>query len=642
LTVRVSTAAILAVLIGTTSLLLQARGQAPQATKRLVPAELADTSWIDRLRDAQIAAATNIGVFHDFTFTDSLASSGITFRGHIVDDAASTYKAVHYDHGSGIAVADVDGDGRLDIYFVSQAGGNQLWKNAGGGRFENITDTAGVGMAGTIGVAASFADIDNDGDADLYVTTVRGGNRLFENDGHGRFRDISASSGLNYVGHSSGAVFFDYNKDGRLDLFLVNVGKYTTDVIGGDPYKYYVGFADGFQGHLHPERRERSLLFRNNGRNTFTNVTTAMGLTDYSWSGDASIVDVNEDGWPDLYLLNMQGDDQYYENQAGKAFVKKSRAVLPKTSWGAMGIKVFDVNNDGKLDILITDMHSDMSHEVGPDQEHGKSMMMWPEAFRGSGTTSIWGNSLFIKDGPNRFHEASDAMNAENYWPWGPSVGDLNADGFDDVFIASGMGYPFRYSVNSVKLNDRGRRFADAEFVLGVEPRKNGVTEPVFELDASGKDRGHRDAAGASGRLSIWGARSTRSAAIFDVDGDGDQDIVTNEFDDAPMVLASNLSSKKNIHYANVRLVGTASNRDGLGAVVTLTAGGATFVKQMDGKSGYLSQSAMPLFFGLGDATAVDRIDVAWPSGRRQSVTAGITMNGMTTITEPAADSTAR
>jgi hypothetical protein len=221
-------------------------------------------------------------------------------------------------------------------------------------------------------------------------------------------------------------------------------------------------------------------------------------------------------------------------------------------------------------------------------------------------------------------------------------VGDLNADGFDDVFIASGMGYPFRYSVNSVKLNDRGRRFADAEFVLGVEPRKNGVTEPVFELDASGKDRDHRDAAGATGRLSIWGAKSTRSAAIFDVDGDGDQDIVTNEFDDVPMVLTSNLSSKKAIHYVNVRLVGTASNRDGLGAVVTLTAGGATFVKQMDGKSGYLSQSAMPLFFGLGDATAVDRIDVVWPSGRRQSVTAGITMNGTTTITEPAADSTAR
>jgi len=632
----------LAGLVGTTSLYLHAREQAPQPTKRLVPAELADTSWLDRLRAAQLASAKDISVFHDFTFTDALASTGITFHGHVVEDAAKTYKAVHYDHGTGLSVADVDGDGLLDIYFVNQVGGNQLWKNLGGGKFQNITDQAGVAVTGKVSVSASFADIDNDGDEDLYVTTVRGGNMLFENDGHGKFRDISAGSGLNYVGHSSGAVFFDYNRDGKLDLFLVNIGKYTSDVIGGDDYKFYVGLADGFQGHLHPERKERSLLFRNGGQNKFTNVTTAMGLTDFSWSGDASIVDVNEDGWPDLYLLNMQGDNQYYENVHGTTFAKKSRKIFPKTSWGAMGIKVFDVNNDGQLDIYITDMHSDMSHEVGPDQEHMKSMMMWPESFRGNGTTSIWGNSLFIKDGPNAFHEASDAMNGENYWPWGPSIGDLNSDGYEDAFIASGMGYPFRYSVNSVKLNDRGKKFADAEFVLGVEPRKDGVTEPSFELDASGKDRDHKDAAGAIGKLAIWGSKSTRSAAIFDVDGDGDLDIVTNEFNNVPMVLESNLSTKRAIHYVNVKLVGTTSNRDALGAIVTVTAGGSKFVKQMDGKSGYLSESVMPLNFGLGDATGVDRIDITWPSGRKQTVTTGITMNGLTTVTEPKTPAPAR
>ena len=123
----------------------------------------------------------------------------------------------------------MDGDGLTDIYFVNQVGGNQLWKNAGGGKFQDITAAAGVAVAGRVSVTASFADIDNDGDADLYVTTVRGGNMLFENDGRGRFRDISAASGLGYVGHSSGAVFFDYDRDGRLDLFLVNVGRYTTE-----------------------------------------------------------------------------------------------------------------------------------------------------------------------------------------------------------------------------------------------------------------------------------------------------------------------------------------------------------------------------------------------------------------------------
>ena len=202
---------------------------------------------------AQRDTVDQFKVDHDFRFTDRLPESGITFVHHIVDDAGKHYKAAHYDHGNGIAVADVDGDGLPDIYFVSQVGGNELWKNLGDGKFKNITAAAGVGVPGKVSVSASFADIDNDGDQDLYVTTVRGGNMLFENDGHGHFKDITAASGLNYVGHSSGAVFFDYDRDGRLDLFLVNVGKYTTNN-RQRPGGYYVGLPDAFKGHMFPER----------------------------------------------------------------------------------------------------------------------------------------------------------------------------------------------------------------------------------------------------------------------------------------------------------------------------------------------------------------------------------------------------
>ena len=609
--------------------------QASAATIRYVPEDLRDDSWLQALRAAQIKAIAGVAAFHDFQFSDRVKESGITFKHRIVDDAGKTYKAAHYDHGNGVAIADVDGDGLTDIYFLTQVGGNQLVKNLGGGKFQDITAAAGVAVAGKVSVTASFADIDNDGDADLYVTTVRGGNMLFENDGNGHFKDVSAASGLNYTGHSSGAVFFDYDKDGRLDLFLVNVGKYTTDVTAGDGYKYYVAYEDAFTGHLKPERAERSILFHNEGKNRFVDVSQRMGIMDTSWTGDASMIDVNDDGWLDLYLANMQGDDQYYENEGGKRFVKKSRQIFPRTSWGAMGIKVFDYNNDGRLDLFITDMHSDMSDPTGPERDHLKSDMKWPEDFRGSGKTSIWGNSFFRKDGPGKFTEVSDAIGVESYCPWGPSVGDLNADGFDDAFIAAGMNYPERYMVNSVKLNDRGQKFVDAEFVLGVEPRQGGLATPFFELDATGKDKGHRDAEGATGRLAIWGARGSRSAAIFDVDADGDLDIVTNEFNAAPMVLLSNLSEKTRVRYVAVRLTGTTSNRNGLGAVVKVTAGGATYAKVMDGNSGYLSHSLSPLYFGLGGSDAVDSIEVAWPSGKKQVVQAPIKIDSVVEVREP-------
>ena len=169
-----------------------------------------------------------------------------------------------------------------------------------------------------------------------------------------------------------------------------------------------------------PERAERSILYHNEG-GRFVDVSKRAGLVDVSWTGDASAVDVNDDGWQDLYLVNMQGDDQYYENAGGKGFVRKSRQVFPRTSWGAMGIKVFDVNNDGRLDIFVTDMHSDMSQTIPPEQDKLKSTMKWPVSFRGSGKTSIWGNSLFLKDGPAGFVKCPTTSASRTTAPGAPA-----------------------------------------------------------------------------------------------------------------------------------------------------------------------------------------------------------------------------
>ena len=547
-----------------------------------------------------------------------LKESGITFVHHIVEDAGRHYKAVHYDHGTGLAVADVDGDGLYDIYFVNQVGGNELWKNVGGGRFRNITAEAGVGVPGRISVAASFADIDNDGDEDLFVTTVRGGNVLFENDGRGHFKDITKQAGLDLVAHSSGAVFFDYDNDGLVDLLVCNVGRYTTDQKGPDGA--YIGLEDAFFGHLHPDRFEYPILYKNLGHNRFKDVTAEVGLRPAGWAGDATVADLNGDGWPDIFVLNMQGRQHYLENVGGRKFVDKTQQYFPRAPWGAMGAKFFDFDNDGRPDLFVTDMHSDMFEALPPSREKEKARVHPPaQGLGGDPDDFVFGNAFFHNVGGGRFEEISDRIGVENYWPWGPSVGDLNADGWDDIFIASSMNYPHRYGINSVMLNDRGQKFVDAEFILGVEPRRDGRTHtPWFELDCLQEGLGTDLCRGQTGRITVMAPLGSRSSVIFDLDGDGDLDIVTNDFNSAPQMLVSDLAQHRSIHWLKIVLAGTASNRDGLGATVRVRAGGRVYTKFNDGKSGYLSQSVLPLYFGLGDANEVERVEVDWPSGRRQ------------------------
>ncbi len=621
-----------------------------------VPADVQESAWMKVRAEDQLDSAKSIGAFHDFSFSDQSEASGIRFRHKIVDESGKRFKGVHYDHGSGMAVADVDGDERLDIYFVNQVGGNELWRNLGGGKFENITERAGVFVSDRIGVSASFADIDNDGDPDLYVTALRKGNVLFENLGGGKFRNITAGSGLGYKGHSSGAVFFDYDRDGLVDVFLANVGQYTKaettkvtmESIRGEAETgdtYYVGFNDAFAGHLKPEREEMSRLYRNLGGKRFEDVSVAMGVEDKGWTGDAAPIDIDSDGWTDLYLPSMQGDDEVYLNKEGQRFERAGRDLFPKTPWGSMGIKAFDFENDGDLDLYITDMHSDMSEHVGPELEKGKAAMKWTASFLKTDGTSIYGNAFFRNDGSGRYEEVSDSLGAENYWPWGLSADDLNADGFDDAFVTSSMNFPLRYGVNSLLLNDGGERFRDAEFILGVEPRAEGLAVPWFELDLVGADKGAPviEAMGLDeaaleslpDRVVVWGAMGSRSSVIFDLDDDGDLDIVTNEMNHHPMVLMSDLSEKKpDLSFLKVKLIGTKSNRSALGAVVRIVAGDLKLMKVKDGQTGYLSHSDYPLYFGLGSAKQIERLEVTWPSGTVQVVDESIALNQQVTVTE--------
>ena len=604
-------------------------------------------AWLTERAAEQRVLATSSPAFQDFRFTDRRVESGITFRNRIVDDAGRTYKKVHYDHGTGVCAADVDGDGRTDLYFVSQLGTSELWVNTGAGTFRNATAQSGLALTDVVGVGCSFADIDNDGRPDLFVTTVRHGNRLFHNDGGGRFTDITVRAGVGYSGHSSGAVFFDYDGDGLLDLFVANVGVYTSNERGAGGF--FVGLTDAFHGHTHPERAEASILYHNLGGGRFEDVTVKTGLVDSSWSGDAVVIDANDDGLPDLYVLDMQGVNHLWLNEHGRHFRDASSQYFPRTPWGAMGAKVFDFDGDGRLDLFVTDMHSDMFTDIAAGDWVAEALKSDPskmpdDVFPDGKAPFVFGNALYRRNGSSDatpFAEVSDRLGVETYWPWGPSVDDINADGWDDIFVAGSMNFPYRYSTNSMLLNERGKHFMHSEFTLGIEPRGDGgTTQEWMHLACAGVDRGNPSCVACAahntaelgcqgdphGMLTVLAARGTRSAVILDIDGDGDLDIVTNDFNGPPQVLISNLAQSRRINAVTVRLRGTRSNRQGLGAVVTaVLPDGRRVVKVMDGKSGYLSQSDLPLYFGLGAATHLDSLAVRWPSGARQSVTGPVT-----------------
>jgi hypothetical protein len=609
--------------------------------------------WLLDRASEQRVMAVNSPAFQGFTFEDKRSASDISFVNRIVDDAGRSYKPVHYDHGTGVCAADVDGDGREDLFFVSQRGSSELWMNTGNGAFRDATDAAGLRMTDAIAVACSFADIDNDGRPDLFVSTVRHGNHLFRNVGGGVFRDITASAGVGYTGHSSGAVFFDYDRDGLLDLFVANVGVYTNNQKGDGGY--YIGLTDAFHGHTHPDRNEPSLLYHNLGGGRFEDVTQKSGLIDVAWSGDAVVIDANDDGFPDLYVMNMQGANHLWLNERGAHFRDASSQYFPRTPWGAMGAKVFDANGDGRLDLIVTDMHSDMFGEITPDDRAGEARKSdaskIPLDVIPTGRENyVFGNALFKRvdsAGVVQFPEVSDRAGVETYWPWGPSVDDVNADGWDDVFITGSMNFPYRYSTNTMLLSEAGRHFTHAEFTLGIEPRIVGGTEQEWmHLECGGRDKGNRSCEVCAGQqanelgcrgdpkgaLTVMAPRGTRSAVIFDLDGDGDLDIVTNDFNGAPQVLISNLAAVHTVHFVKVRLTGVRSNRQGIGAIVTaVLPDHRRVVKVMDGKSGYLSQSDLPLYFGLAGADHLDSIEVQWPSGIHQ-VVAGPVRSGATVV----------
>ncbi len=542
---------------------------------------------------------------HEVTFTDVTAQAGISFR-HV--SGAYGKKYLPETMGSGVAVLDYDGDGLPDLFFVNGtywpddprrplASGDpprsSLYRNKGDGTFEDTTKRAG--LDGTMyGMGATAADYDNDGDTDLFVTAL-GRDRLYRNDG-GTFSEIGAAAGVDDPGFGSSATFLDYDHDGDLDLFVCNYVEWT---IASD---IFCSLDGQDKSYCTPEsyKGQSSRLFRNDGHDRFTDVSAAAGvLNPAGKSLGVTTIDFDADGWEDIVVANDTQPNYLYRNNHDGTFtdlgveagIAYSESGIAR---GAMGIDSGDYDGSGRESLVIGNFSNEM---IGLYHNEG--------------------SGIFIDDAPR----AGVGLPSLLTLAFGTFFFDYDLDGNLDIFAANGH---VEDDINRVQ-----KDITHAQKPHLFRNNGDGTFSPAGQ-----------EAAAAGGPLQE--KIVARGAAYLDYDGDGDLDIVLTT-NNGPALLWRNDGGNAN-GWLRVKLTGTRSNRDGVGAHVTVTAGGRTRSLMLKAGSSYCSASEMVATFGLGDAPRADSVDVVWPGGGTQHVdgvearrTIEITQDGPVAVARSAA-----
>ena len=542
--------------------------------------------------------------------------TGIGFTNTLARDTTfNILNYLYYYDGGGVAAGDVNGDGLLDLYFTANLGPNKLYLNQGNFVFEDVTDRAGVAGAAGWTKGVTMADVNGDGHLDLYVSTVthagkHGTNALYLNNGDGTFTDRAAAYGLDHQGLSTQAVFFDYDRDGDLDMYLVNHSLHDIVTLGDT----------SFRRNRHPEAGDK--LYRNDG-NRFTDVSEAAGIygSEIGYGLAAVATDVTLDGCPDLYVSNdFHENDYLYVNNCDGTFTESIATATGHTSLSSMGNDAADVNNDGRPDIVVVDMlpeREDIRQTVVSDEAYDVYRIKYDLGYHPQFTR----NTLQLNLGGGRFIDVGYfAGITATDWSWGALLADLDNDGYKDFFVTNGI---YR------RPNDRDYlRFVTTPAVQQTL-KDTVMQENLTLLDrmpqvplANYAFRNEGDLT-FTNQAEAWGLADpgfSNGAAYADLDNDGDLDLVVNNIG-APASLYKNLAREQTgKHYLTVVLEGSGANTAGIGTKVFVKHGDTLQLQEQSPTRGWVSSVDPRLHFGLGDAALIDTLRVIWPDGRAQTL----------------------
>ena len=530
------------------------------------------------------AAATTISQ-SSVKFTDVTAAAGIKFKHHT---GAAGKKYLPETMGSGVAFTDLDGDAYPDILLLNAKDWKEsgrkylsaLYRNNRNGTFTDVTAGSGLDVQ-MYAIGVAVADYDNDGRPDVYITALEG-DRLFHNDGGNKFRDVTAGSGIRNAAFGTSAAWVDYDRDGKADLFVANYIQWTpqTDL--------WCSMDGTTKSYCTPEssKGSPSKLYRNLGNGKFEDVSSKAGIGDpRSKSLGVTVLDFNNDGWPDLFVANDTQPNKLYRNNRNGTFTEDGVAAgvaygEDGVARGAMGVDAADYDRSGRQHLLVGNFSNQML-----------------------GLYHNEGNGLFVDEAPSTTVGRASLLSLT----FGAFFLDYDLDGYPDIFAANGH---------------------TEEQIERIQPKVKYRQPPLMFRNLGGKKFEN-----ASAALGADFARPqlARGAAHADFDRDGDSDILISNNGAAP-VLYRNDGGNRN-HWLTVRLNGVKSNRSGLGAVVRVQSASGKQMDTMRSGGSYCSQSDLALQFGLGKDDGPVSIQIEWPSGAKQSLN-GVAPNQSITIDE--------